>query len=135
MATLQLDLDSETLQRLHHISAREHRALGEVAAHLLADAVRAVRLHPADDAAEADLLRQITTGWDAEHWQRYHTLVAQRRAGCLTPEEHRELLALTDEREQAHAQRLTHLLALATLRQTTLDAVMAELGLQAPEYD
>jgi hypothetical protein len=135
MATLQIDLDGETLQRLRHISQQENRALGEVAAHLLANAVRAVRLRPAGDAAEAELLRQINTGWDAERWQRYHALVAQRRAGCLTPAEHRELLALTDERERAHAQRLAHLLALATLRQTTLDAVMEELGLQAPGYD
>lgn len=135
MATLQLDLDRETLQRLHDLSQREQRAVGEVAAHLLADAVRAVRLRPATEAAEAALLRQINIGWDATRWQRYHTLVAQRRAGSLTPEAHQELLALTDERERAHAQRLVCLLELATLRQTTLDTVMAELGLQAPGYD
>ena len=135
MATLQIDLDEQTLQRLRHISQREHRALGEVAAHLLADAVRAIRLRPADDAAEAELLRQINTGWAAERWQRYQALVALRRAGGLTPEEHQELLALTDEREQAHAQRLEHLVALAHLRQTTLDALMEQLGLPAPGYD
>ena len=134
MSTLQIDLDEQTLKRLRQISRREKRALGDVAAHLPADAVRAVRLRPADDAAEAELLRQINTGWAAERWQRYHALVAQRHAGCLTPEEHRELIALTDEREIAHAQRLEHLIALATLRQTTLDALMEQLGLQAPGY-
>ena len=135
MSTLQIDLDGETLKRLHQISQREKRAIGEVAAHLLADTVRAVHLRPADEAAEAELLRQINTGWDAERWQRYHALVAQRRAGRLTAEEYRELIALTDERERAHAQRLEHLIALAKLRQTTLDAVMEELGLQAPGSD
>jgi hypothetical protein len=134
MSTLQIDLDEQTLKRLRQISRREKRALGDVAAHLLADAVRAVRLRPAEDAAEAALLRQINTGWAAERWQRYHALVAQRRAGCLSPEEHRELIALTDEREIAHAQRLEHLIALATLRQTPLDALMEQLGLQAPGY-
>src|SRR6266849_6568579 len=62
MSTLQIDLDEQTLKRLRQISRREKRALGDVAAHLLADAVRAVRLRPADDAAEAELLRQINTG-------------------------------------------------------------------------
>jgi hypothetical protein len=134
MSTLQIDLDGPTLKRLRQISRREKRAIGDVAAHLLADAVRSVRLRPADEAAEAELLRQINTGWAAERWQRYHALVAQRRAGCLTPEEHRELIALTDERELAHAQRLGHLIELAKLRQTTLDAVMEQLGIQAPGY-
>lgn len=134
MSTLQIDLDEPTLKRLRQISRREKRAIGDVAAHLLADAVRSVRLRPADEAAEAELLRQINTGWAAERWQRYHALVAQRRAGLLTPEEHRELIALTDERELAHAQRLGHLIELAKLRQTTLDAVMEQLGIQAPGY-
>ena len=134
MSTLQMDLDDQTLTRLRHISRREKRALGDGAAHWLADAVRAVRRRPADDAAEAELLRQINTGWAAERWQRYHALVAQRRAGCLTSEEHRELIVLTDEREMAHAQRLGHLIELAKMRQTTLEAVMEQLGIQAPGY-
>ena len=134
MATLQIDLDGPTLKRLRQISRQEQRAIGDVAAHLLADAVRSVRLRPPDEATEAELLRQINTGWAAERWQRYHALVAQRRTGCLTSEEHRELIALTDERELAHAQRLGHLIELAKLRQTTLDAVMEQLGIQAPGY-
>jgi hypothetical protein len=116
MSTLQIDLDEQTRKRLRQISRREKRALGDVAAHLLADAVRAVRLRPADDAAEAELLRQINTAGRGR-WQRYHALVAQRRAGCLTLR-NTGLIALTDEREIAHAQRLEHLIALATLRQT-----------------
>ena len=134
MSTLQIELDGQTVKRLRQISRRERRAIGDVAAHLLADAVRSVRLRPANEAAEAELLRQINTGWAAERWQRYHALVAKRRAEILTPEEHRELIALTDEREIAHAQRLEHLVELAKLRQTTLDAVMEQLGLQAPGY-
>lgn len=134
MSTLQIELDGQTVKRLRQISRRERRAIGDVAAHLLADAVRSVRLRPANEAAEAELLRQINTGWAAERWQRYHALVAKRRAEILTPEEHRELIALTDEREIAHAQRMEHLVELAKLRQTTLDAVMEQLGLQAPGY-
>ena len=105
MSTLQIDLDEQTLKRLRQISRREKRALGDVAAHLLADAVRAVRLRPADDAAEAELLRQINTGWAAERWQRYHALVAQRRAGCLTPED-KDQRPLYGRARIAHAQRL-----------------------------
>lgn len=134
MSTLQIELDGQTIKRLRQISRQERRAIGDVAAHMLADAVRAVRLRPANEAAEAELLRQINTGWAAEQWRRYHALVAKRRAEILTPEEHRELIALTDEREIAHAQRMEHLVELAKLRQTTLDAVMEQLGIQAPGY-
>jgi len=134
MSTLQIEIDGQTAKRLRQISQREKRDLSDVAARLLTDAVRAVHLRPANAAVEAELLRQINTGWTAERWQRYHDLVAKRRAESLSPDEHRELITLTDEREIAHAQRLERLLELAQLRQTTLDVVMEQLGLQAPGY-
>ncbi len=61
---------------------------------------------------------------------RYQELMFKRRAETLTPEEHEELLRLTDAAEATQAERVRHLAELARIRGTTLDALMVELGLQ-----
>ena len=134
MSTLQIELDAQTEKRLRQISEQEGREVGEIAARLLSGAVRSVRLRPMKEAAEAELLRKINEGWSLERWGRYHELAAKRRTETLTAEEHEELIALTNEREIAHSHRLECLIELAKLRQTSLEAVMEELGIRAPGY-
>ena len=78
---------------------------------------------------ETELLAKINQSlpeWDA---RRYQALMGKRRAETLTPEEHRELLRLTDAAEIIQAERIQHLTELARIRATTLDALMEELGL------
>jgi hypothetical protein len=75
------------------------------------------------------LLSKINLGLSSTEWERYHTLVAQRQAETLTPDEQTELIALSDRLEEANAQRIGYLAELARVRHTTLDAVMSELGL------
>ncbi len=84
--------------------------------------------------AEADLLQQINLGLSAETWQRYHALVAKRRAKTLTDEEQQALIALSDHLEAANARRMAALVELARLRQTSLAQVMKDLGIQPPPY-
>ena len=62
--------------------------------------------------------------------QRYNDLVGKRRAEQLTLDEHTELLALTDQIEQAEADRAAALASLAQIRQTSVRAVMQALGLK-----
>lgn len=132
MSTLQIELDAETEDRLKRLSQQEGGEMSEIASRLLAQAARSAR--PIQEITEAKLLQQINEGWSPERWERYHALTEKRRAGELTEEGYNELAALTNEREIAHAQRMKHLIELANLRRTSLDAVMALLGLRPPGY-
>ena len=78
---------------------------------------------------EGHLLSKINLGLSPTEWERYHTLVAQRKAETLTPDEQTALIALSDRLEEANAQRIEYLAELARIRHTTLNAVMSELGL------
>lgn len=81
---------------------------------------------------EADLLQQINLGISPATWQRYEELKAKRRALTLTDDEHAELIAISDQIEIANARRIGALIQLADLRQTSLEALMAKLGIQQP---
>jgi hypothetical protein len=89
---------------------------------------------PSLPSEEAALLQQISHGLPAETWQRYHDLVAKRRAEALTSEEHQELMALTNEVELWNARRVELVSALARLRNLPLARMMDELGLTTPPY-
>ncbi|MBI3797591.1 MAG: hypothetical protein HY268_11585 [Deltaproteobacteria bacterium] len=84
--------------------------------------------------AEARLLQQINEGLSPEMWQRYNELIAKRRAETLTPDEHAALIALSDQIEDLNARRVECLAELARLRQTSLSALMQQLGIKAPPY-
>ncbi|MFQ5855665.1 MAG: hypothetical protein ACE5LU_08500 [Anaerolineae bacterium] len=83
---------------------------------------------------ESELLQHINLGLSQAEWQRYHELIAKRRAETLTPDEQEELIAFSDRIEEANARRMAYLVDLARLRQTSLEAVMEELGITAPSY-
>lgn len=92
--------------------------------------LRAERNAPSLSLTETELLSQINQGLPEEASHRYQELMAKRWAGALTPDEHRELLRLTDRAESLQAQRALHLAELARLRGTSLGALVKELGLQ-----
>ena len=92
------------------------------------------RLPPHLPREETELLQQINQGLPPETWARYQALKEKRDARALTPDEHAELLTLTDEVELWNARRLELVLALAQLRQVPLRAMMDELGLTPPPY-
>jgi hypothetical protein len=77
----------------------------------------------------------LNRGLPDELQARYRELIARRREQTLTPEEHSELLRLTDQVEQLEADRLAALSHLAQLRQTTLPALMSSLGLGGPDHE
>jgi hypothetical protein len=92
------------------------------------------RLPPHLPHEETELLQQISHGLPPETWARYQALKEKRDARTLTPDEHAELLALTNEVELWNARRLELVLALAQLRQVPLRVLMDELGLTPPPY-
>jgi hypothetical protein len=95
-------------------------------------ALRAQRRAPCLSRPEAELLQKINRGLPEEARQRYAALMAKRGQETLTPEEHAELLRLTDQAERLQAERMESLVALAQLRQKSLSEVMDDLGLRAP---
>ena len=82
--------------------------------------------------AETDLLQQINQGLSPTIRARYEELNAKLHDETITPAEHEELLQLTDQIEQSDAERLRHLIALAQLRQVSVDTLMDQLGIRRP---
>jgi len=86
------------------------------------------------DKRESDLLQAINQSLSQIEWQRYRVLLGKRQSETLTLEEQSELIALSDRIEEANAQRIAFVAELADLRQTTLPALMDELGLKPAVY-
>jgi hypothetical protein len=95
-------------------------------------ALRAQREAPCLGQAETELLVKINRGLTDDVRRHYDSLTAKRDQETLMPEEHAELLRLTDQIEQFQAERLASLSALAQLRGKSLTEVMDELGVRAP---
>lgn len=96
--------------------------------------VRAKRKAPCLSADESELMLKINQGISPDIQARFDSLVAKRQAETLTPEEHRELVALTEQIEAADAERIACLSELARIRGMPLDTLMQELGIQPPAY-
>jgi hypothetical protein len=79
---------------------------------------------------ETDLLEQINRGLPQTVRLRYDELTAKLQEETITPSEHEELLRLTDQIEQADVERLRPLIALAQLRQVSVDTLMDQLGIR-----
>ena len=78
---------------------------------------------------ESKLLQKINRGIPETLWQPYKKLVARRDNGTLTPEEHEELIRLSDQIEELHAKRMEYLVELAQLRQVSLPDLMDALSI------
>ena len=134
--TITLNIPSEVEAPLR----REAEKAGLDADKYVVKALREQLLHRSQEAdpcppnTETELLQKINLGLSQEAWQRYHQLVAKRRAGTLTTDEQHVLITLSDQIEKANAERIEHLVELARLRQTSLEAVMKALGIEAPPY-
>lgn len=89
---------------------------------------------PSLPAAESELLQEINRGLPGDVWRRYDALKEKRRAERLTPREQTELIALSDRIEELNALRMERIVELARLRQTTVDALMNELGIKSPPH-
>jgi hypothetical protein len=78
---------------------------------------------------EVRLLEKINEGLSPETWQRYRALKAKRDAATLTPEEHAELIALSDMIEAWNVRRLEFVAELARLREVPFPELVRQLGL------
>lgn len=86
-------------------------------------------------ADETEFLLTINAAqFDPNQQARFDALVAKRQEETITPVELQELIELTDMIERRDAKRLEALQELARLRQTTVGALMASLGIRTPAY-
>jgi hypothetical protein len=83
---------------------------------------------------ESTLLQKINQSLSQIEWLRYRKLIGKRQAETLNAEEQAELIALSDQVEEANARRIEYIAELADLRQTTVPALMSELGLKPVSY-
>src|SRR6185295_17037070 len=138
MVTRQVELTEEQNETLEQIAASKRRSVSDLIragvdvvlrkgdSILLVEAKSAPRL----SERESELLLAINRGLPAELAERYRVLINRRRSETLTPEEHQELLRLTEEAERVQVERIEHLAELAQLRGKPLGALMQELGIR-----
>jgi hypothetical protein len=132
MATVRIEAELSSEDLLKAAAQLSPRDLEEFVQRILA--LQAQRRAPSLAEAETELILKINQGAPSELQVRYDELVAKRRAETLTPDEHAELLRLTEQMEGLELQRVECLAALARLRQTSLTAVMDALGIRPPQH-
>lgn len=133
MPTIQIEANLSARELMRAVEQLSQPELESFVAEVLE--LRSRRVAPCLSPAEAELLRTINQGLSGEFRQRFDELKARRQAESLTPEEHAELLRLTDQLERQEAERLQALVDLAQLRKTSLRKLMDELGIQAPVHE
>ncbi len=132
MPTIQIEADLSSEQLLNAARQMPRPELYRFVEQLLL--LRAQHEQGAIPFSESELLLKINQPVPVDVLHRYDELIARRDARTLTPEEHQELLRLTDQVELLEAERMKHLIELATLRQVSLDEIMKQLGLSPSSY-
>ncbi|HOY20083.1 MAG TPA: hypothetical protein PLC89_22405 [Haliscomenobacter sp.] len=78
---------------------------------------------------ETELFMEINKGFDEGFIDRYNELKQKLADGIMTLAENEEFIGLTEITEERNVTRLSCLVELAEIRQTTLPELMAQLGL------
>ena len=118
------------------VKAAEHLSLSDL--ETLTTQVLALseqRKAPGLSANEADLLLKINQGLSDDLQKRYTELVVARKIETLIEAEHAELKSLTNQVEQQNAKRTAYLSDLACLRETSLTALLEDLGIQTAHIE
>ena len=124
--TSQIEIDLDEV--LKSVAQLEQNELEQVVTQLIA--LQARRRAASLSLAETDLLQRINQGLPLTLRSRYEELNAKLHEETITLAEHAELLQLADQIEQADAERLRHLIALAQLREVSVDTLMDQLGIR-----
>jgi hypothetical protein len=132
MPVIQLEAQLSMEQLFKAVQQMPQNELEKFVAWVLA--LRAQYYVPRLSEAESELLLKINRGLPFNLQRRYDELTEKRRAETLTPNEHEELLRLTEQVEKLHVERLEYLCKLSDLRQVPLPALMDELGIQPRAY-
>src|SRR5687767_8453225 len=110
--TITLTMPPDLEARLRDEAARAGVDAGTLVLRTLEQQFRHATAAASASGREADLLVRINAGPSEEVWRRYHALSARREAEALTPEEHAELVSLSEAIEAADVTRLEHMVEL-----------------------
>lgn len=127
MPTIQLVAHLSTDDLLRAADQLPPAELEQFVAKLLT--IRAHRQAPCLSRTETELLQRINHPLSETLRSRYAELIDKRDARTLTPEEHTELLRLTNETETVEANRVKAIEELAELRKTSFDTILQEMGI------
>ena len=132
--TITIEINPEIERQLQYAAARAGVAPETYIVGLLQQNLRrATQRHKADKSLprqEAELLRKINRSLSQIQWERYDQLLAKRRTETLIPAEIDELISLSDQIEVANVRRVKYLAELARLRNTSVSALISELGIK-----
>ncbi|PDW03687.1 hypothetical protein [Candidatus Viridilinea mediisalina] len=131
MSSISIELSTEQLlQAVERLSAQE---LAAFAARV--NALHEQRVTRRLDQTETNLLLRINRpSLTPEEQSRFDHLVARRQNETISVDELQELIALTNKAEASDVVRLQAIQSLAQLRSTSVQALMATLGIKAPRY-
>jgi hypothetical protein len=129
--TIHLNVTSDLERQLRKVADQMGLTLDTYIMRLLQKDLRAHTAPARLSSEESKLLKQINASLSAMDWERYRGLLAKRDNEILTAGEHTELIALSDQLEEANVRRMTALAELARLRKTTVPALVEDLGLSS----
>ena len=128
--TLTLELNPQLEEQLRREAARLGLGPDDYVVRALSDRLKCSQPPvPHLTAKESSLLEQIDLGLTQRDWARYHELTAKLHDETMSPEEHAELITLTDRIEANNVRRLKALIELSSLRGVPLEQLMRELGI------
>ena len=126
--SITIHIDSELEQRLYQLSAKQGLEVEHFIEQLLKNEVQN------SPTEEEELVAKISQGASEEKWKRFHELKKLRIAEKLSPVEHQELIAVYDEIEAVHADRMFHLVQLSKIKNVPVLQLMDEFDLK-PRQD
>ncbi len=124
--TLEIEMTPELEQQLQQAAEKAGVTPDAYIVRLLQQNLKPTQKLPDN---EVELLQRIDRSLSHIEWQRYSDLLSKRDAQTLTPTEHNELIAISEQIELANAHRIEALGQLSRIRNTSINDLIAELGL------
>lgn len=128
--SLTIELPYNLESQLREQAKRRGKALNQYITGLIQEKVNQPEPNPASlSVDETRLFQIINKGFSDEFWSKFRSLDKKRQQIKLTETERAELIAMSEEMEIVHLDRLKALIELAAIRQTDIDTLMSQLGL------
>jgi hypothetical protein len=133
---LTIDITYELESRIRQRAAQQGLDVTEYVSRTLQEHLRGAEISESRhlSAEESRLLQEINVGLPGDTWQRYRELIQKRGRETLTASEQAELISISDQIEELDARRAERLVELARTRNTSLAALVEELGIKARPY-
>lgn len=128
-----IEINKDVASKLHNQAQKNGVDLGQYISMLLQEKESTAKLKKINKQVlsqeETQLFHKINYGFSEAFWARFQTLKEKREQKQLTEADRLELIAITDEMEEANVERIKALIELAQIRKTDLEHLMTELGI------